>query len=103
MRHTGLVPTARERAEEEALADAQASRDFWHKDACRQAALVRRLEEQLGLQVSVADAVLAYDRAIESCANDRAKMSSFCSAQGDDLDALYLKMITVARAVGGTK
>ena len=44
----------------------------------------------------LAAAVLAYDAAIRSCANDPEKMSSFCSAQGDDLDALYAKMLSVA-------
>jgi hypothetical protein len=44
----------------------------------------------------LAASVLAYDAAIRSCANDPNKMASFCSAEGDDLDALYLAMVTAA-------
>lgn len=47
--------------------------------------------------LDLADAVLAYDAAIYSCANDPDKMASFCTAQGDDLDALYLSMVNKAR------
>ena len=42
-------------------------------------------------------AAIRYDDAIRSCANDPKKMASFCSAQGDDLDALYFDWITKAR------
>ena len=31
-----------------------------------------------------------------SCANDPDRMSSYCSAQGDDLDALYFRMVNAA-------
>ena len=44
-------------------------------------------------------AVLAYDAAIRSCANDPEKMASFCSAEGDDLDMLYAHMLNAAHAV----
>jgi len=43
------------------------------------------------------DAVLAYDAAIQACANDPTKMSTFCSAEGDDLDDLYAAMLEAAR------
>ena len=48
---------------------------------------------------ALADAVLAYDTAIHSCANDPEKMSSFCSAEGDDLDTLYFNMVNAARTL----
>ena len=48
----------------------------------------------------------AYDEEIQKCGNDPDRMASHCTAQGDTLDALYLKWITltrtaVARAKGG--
>lgn len=46
----------------------------------------------------LAEACLAYDRAIESCADNPAKMASFCSAQGDDLDTLYFRWRDLAKA-----
>lgn len=64
--------------------------------------LARLIVESINGTVKLAAAVLAYDTAIESCANDPAKMASFCSAQGDDLDALYLRMVSAARSAGGT-
>ena len=47
--------------------------------------------------VLLAQAVLAYDAAIQSCANDPERMASFCTAEGDSLDALYFTMVTMAR------
>lgn len=44
-------------------------------------------------------AALAYDKAIAACGGDPAKMSSYCTAQGDDLDALYNDWLTKARMV----
>ena len=44
------------------------------------------------------EAALVYDKALESCGNDPEKMASFCTAQGDSLDHLYLDWITKARA-----
>lgn len=32
----------------------------------------------------------AYDRAIRRCANDPDKMATYCTAQGDSLDTLYM-------------
>lgn len=46
----------------------------------------------------VAEAAVRYDDAIRACANDPEKMASFCSATGEDLDALYLNWMTLARA-----
>jgi hypothetical protein len=48
---------------------------------------------------TLAAAVEAYDRAVESCANDPERMASFCSAEGEDLDRLYLRMRDLAKAV----
>lgn len=45
----------------------------------------------------LADAVLDYDTAIQACANDPAKMASFCTAEGVNLDELYLRMVNKAR------
>lgn len=47
----------------------------------------------------LAAAVLAYDAAILACANDPARMSSLCTAKGDDLDMLYERWLVLARAV----
>lgn len=44
-----------------------------------------------------AETVIAYDLAIKSCADDPAKMATFCTAQGEDLDALYFAMTYAAR------
>ena len=48
--------------------------------------------------LAAARAAIAYDSAINACANDPEKMASFCTAEGDDLDALYLEWIGLARA-----
>lgn len=55
--------------------------------------------EAVANEGSLVAAVLAYDRAIRACANDPEKMSSFCSANGDDLDTLYLNMLERAAEV----
>jgi hypothetical protein len=47
----------------------------------------------------LARAVLAYDEAIQSCADDPETMSSFCTAQGDNLDDLYFRMMEYARFI----
>lgn len=47
---------------------------------------------------NLAKAVRAYDAAIRACGNDPEKMSSFCSAQGEDLDTLYFAMVNAANA-----
>jgi hypothetical protein len=45
-----------------------------------------------------ARAAVAYDAAIQSAANDPNKMSSLCTAEGEDLDALYARWISLSRA-----
>ncbi len=49
--------------------------------------------------VKAAKAACAYDAAILSCGDDPEAMSSFCTAEGTDLDALYLDWITKSRNV----
>lgn len=48
--------------------------------------------------MEAAKAAVAYDQAIESCGNNPNGMASFCTAEGADLDALYLDWRTKARA-----
>lgn len=48
--------------------------------------------------IAAAEAAIAYDDAIRSCGNDPDKMTSFQTAQGDDLDSLYLDWMTKARS-----
>lgn len=48
--------------------------------------------------LAAAQAALAYDLAIASCADDPKKMSSFCTASGDTLDSLYFVWQEGARA-----
>jgi hypothetical protein len=47
--------------------------------------------------VEACQAGIAYDKAIKRCANDPSKMASYCTAQGDDLDDLYLTWIIKCR------
>ena len=42
-------------------------------------------------------AAIAYDDAIRLCGDDPSKMSSFCTASGDDLDTLYFDWMLKAR------
>ena len=46
---------------------------------------------------AAAVAAVAYDDAIQACANDPDRMSSYCSAEGDDLDTLYAAWINASR------
>ncbi len=55
----------------------------------------RKLKEELE---TVVTAALAYDAAIISCANNPEKMATFCTAEGDNLDKLYLDFIQAAHA-----
>lgn len=48
--------------------------------------------------LDAARAAVRYDEAIQSCANDPEKMSSFCSAEDETLDDLYTDWIDKARA-----
>lgn len=59
---------------------------------------VRALLAERDALREAAEAAIAYDAAIEQSANDPAAMSSFCTATGDNLDALYEDWITKARA-----
>ena len=45
----------------------------------------------------LAVAVIAYDKAIQACANDPENMASFCTATGDNLDSLYHRMLERAK------
>lgn len=47
----------------------------------------------------LAAAVLAYDAALQGCANDPARMTSECTTEGDDLDTLYMRWLALAKAV----
>lgn len=60
----------------------------------------REVAEQLQ---SLAQAAIDYDAAIRSCADDPNRMSSFCTAAGDDLDTLYMRWIGLAREVLNNK
>jgi len=53
------------------------------------------LEQQAVIDelVEACNAGIAYDKALQSCGNSPDKMSSFCTALGDDLDALYMDWI----------
>lgn len=51
------------------------------------------------LAQELADAVIAYDKAIAACLDHPEKLSSFCTAQGEDLDMLYLAMTQLAEKV----
>lgn len=51
-------------------------------------------------------AAMRYDEAIRGCADDPDKMSTYCTAQGEDLDALYMDWVgkawrAIAKAKGG--
>src|SRR5690606_13258634 len=48
--------------------------------------------------LAAAKAAIAYDEAIQQCADDPDSMSSFCTAEGDDLDRLYVDWASKARA-----
>jgi multimeric flavodoxin WrbA len=47
----------------------------------------------------VARLAIAYDKAIQACANDPDAMSSHCTTEGDTLDDLYANWIDAARAL----
>jgi hypothetical protein len=53
--------------------------------------------------ISLSKAVLKYDKEIKNCANDPNKMSSHCTAEGEDLDYLYLDLLTKAKAALETR
>ena len=59
---------------------------------------VARNVARIALLEKVAEAAIRYDDALLQCADDPKKMASFCTATGDNLDALYLEWMTLARA-----
>lgn len=59
---------------------------------------IEHVLERLEAAEAVCKLAILYDDAIRACANDPKKMSSFCTAQGDNLDAIYLDWITKARS-----
>ena len=59
--------------------------------------IIRALLAERDALREVAQAALAYDSAIQRCANNPDAMSSFCTAEGDDLDSLYAEWISKAR------
>lgn len=58
----------------------------------------RRLMAAAPDLLAAAHAAIAYDAAIAACGDDPDKMASHCTAEGQDLDALYLAWISAARA-----
>lgn len=58
---------------------------------------VERLTEQRDATLGACVKAIAYDEAIRSCADDPKKMASFCTAEGESLDALYAAWIVAAR------
>jgi hypothetical protein len=49
----------------------------------------------------LAEAAIDYDLAIQACANDPAKMATYCTAQGDTLDSLYVRWLGLAMKAAG--
>jgi hypothetical protein len=58
---------------------------------------LQELSKATPVLLDAARAAVKYDDAIRSCGNDPQKMSSFCTAQGEDLDKLYFEWMTLAR------
>lgn len=61
-------------------------------------AVMHLLKARIDELEAVARHAIAYDEAITACADDPGRMSTFCTAQGADLDSLYAAWITSARA-----
>jgi hypothetical protein len=55
----------------------------------------------LTLLKAVCHAAIAYDDAVRACANDPARMTEYRTAQGVDLDTLYLNWMVIARGALG--
>ena len=55
----------------------------------------RRQVEELR---TACEAGIRYDEAIQSCVNDPEKMASYCTAHGEELDAVYFDWLNKARA-----
>jgi hypothetical protein len=58
----------------------------------------RQRDELVAYLREASDAAIAYDSAIQSCANEPERMASFCTADGDNLETLYAKFICGAQA-----
>ncbi|WP_219114946.1 hypothetical protein [Janthinobacterium sp. UMAB-56] len=56
-----------------------------------------QFSQRVQLLEGAAHAAIAYDNAIEACANSPQSMSSFCTAEGDSLDVLYTDWISKSR------
>lgn len=59
---------------------------------------VRPVDALLADMLEALEAAAAYDDAIEMCGNSPERMASFCTAEGDDLDALYARWQSLSRA-----
>lgn len=64
-------------------------------------ALISHIDALTEQIAAIARAAVAYDEAIMSCAEDPDKMSTYCTAEGEDLDALYFALMTKARSALG--
>lgn len=64
-------------------------------------ALGRELVRVTAERDALAEAAIAYDLAILACANDPSKMATAVTATGDDLDALYERLMARARLALG--
>ena len=59
--------------------------------------IIDRLADENARLREACTAAIAYDDAIRLCGDDPSKMSSFCTASGDDLDTLYFDWMLKAR------
>jgi hypothetical protein len=87
-----------------AMADDLSRRQFYDRAQQALEEIERLTTERDELRRQLAEltaAAIRYDAAIQSCANDPERMSSVCTAEGDDLDALYDDWIGKARVAMG--
>jgi hypothetical protein len=86
-------------------ADRAAMEAAWNATGSQKAKLRRERIYRAGLAAGiertkdVARLAIAYDSAIQACANSPDAMSSHCTAEGDTLDDLYAAWISAARAL----
>ena len=73
------------------------SREEWERIDAETVRLKNELAAVKRDAQALALAAVAYDKAIQACANSPDTMSSYCTAEGDDLDALYAQFIDAAR------
>ena len=93
----GFLPVVSDRLEEGGYGIVLSRNDLLTALLSMQTERDAERERRVGAE-KVVDAVLEYDRAIESSANDPKKMASFCTAQGEDLDTLYFRWLNGAKA-----